>query len=59
MFNNAISKMVHCHFIMKLMLTTAQNFTTTQHLQSYKFTLFDKTVLSSAQLLSVALDAIL
>ena len=44
----------HRHFITKLMLITARSFTTTQHLHSYKFTLVDKTVLSSGQLLSVA-----
>ena len=41
----------HRHFITKLMLITAQSFTTTQRLHGYEF---DKTVLSSARLLSVA-----
>ena len=52
----------HCHFITKLMLITAQIFTTTQRLHSYEFTLVDKTVLlnfSSAWLPSVVQDAIL
>ena len=44
----------HRRFITKLMLITAQSFTTTQRLHSYKFILVDKTVLSSANLLSVA-----
>jgi len=44
----------HRNFIMKLMLITARSFTTTQRLHSYKFILVDKTVLSSARLLSVA-----
>ena len=35
------------------MLITARNFTTTQRLHGYKFTLVDKTVPSSARLLSV------
>ena len=37
----------HRHFITKLMLITARSFTTIQHLHSLKFTLVDKTVLSS------------
>ena len=44
----------HCHFITKLMLITARGFMTIQHLHSYKFTLVDKTVHSSAWLLSIA-----
>jgi len=32
----------HCHFIMKLMLITAQSITTTQRLHSYKFILVNK-----------------
>ena len=40
------------------MFITARSFATTQRLHSYKFTLVDKTVLSSARLLSVAQDAI-
>ena len=40
------------------MLITARSFATTQRPHSYKFTLVDKTVLSSARLLSVAQDAI-
>ena len=48
----------HRHFITKLMLITVRSFTNTQRLHSYKFILVDKTVLSSANLLSVAWDAI-
>ena len=44
----------HRHFITKLMLTTVRSFTATQRLHSYEFIPFDKTVLSSARLLSVA-----
>ena len=44
----------HRHFITKLMLITARSFTTTQRLHSYEFISVDKTVLSSARLLSVA-----
>ena len=43
----------HRHFIIKLMLITVRSFTTTQCLHSYKFTLVDKAVHSSAWLLSI------
>ena len=42
----------HRHFITTLMLITMQSFITTQCLHSYEFILVNKTVLSSAQLLS-------
>ena len=43
------SSSIHRHFLTKLMLITAQSFATTQRLHGYKFTLVDKTVLSSVR----------
>ena len=45
----------HHHFSTKLMLITAQSSKTTQRLYSFKFTLVDKAVYSTAQLLSMSL----
>ena len=48
----------HHHFSTKLMLITVQSSKTTQRLYSFKFTLVNKAVYSTAQLLSVSLGAL-